>query len=283
MGISIALRELMPIDMAKEITMKGEMIKADDALSIGLLNEVIPADADVVVAGIARLKDMNILQETPEHARRIKASMLAGRVSRFGNDRASTKPMNVSASKPETSARPVQSLRGAWDANGVVVVELSNANLPQSVGEAAAFAKQLKGFTKGKKLCRGIILDLATTAETSPDVATAHAIASTLLDLPVPVFAIFPEKFEGNDSVWLLTAGADFRYAHADAKLEVDLGELKANASAFVCALVEESLRRDGKVSGAAQAKDIGLVTHVSASPLEDAKKAATRIARGAS
>ena len=284
MGISIALRELMPMDVAKEITMKGEMLAADEALAIGLVDEVVAADADVLAAGIAKVQSMGAIQDDPAHARRMKSEMMGKRASRFANGESSTKPLDLTSSQEasEDKARTEKKLVGAWE-NNTVLVRIDDDNAPRHLAEVTRFRFQLDKLMGAKRLCRAVVLELATTKASSIDAGTAHAVSRVLMELPVPVFAVYTEQFQGDNNMWLLTAGADFRYAHTDASLQIDVGDLETKALPFVSALIDRQLRTDRRVSGLDEAKVLGLVTHVSSSAMKDATKAAARIAKGES
>ncbi|WP_394840205.1 crotonase/enoyl-CoA hydratase family protein [Pendulispora rubella] len=104
-------------------------------------------------------------------------------------------------------------------------------------------------------------------------------------DLGIPVIAAIHGSCFGGG--FQLALGADFRFATADAKISVmeskwglipDMGGT-VTLRELVPIDVAKELTMTGRIVSGIEAKSLGLVTHVSEAPLEDAKKLAAEIA----
>ncbi|WP_394828252.1 crotonase/enoyl-CoA hydratase family protein [Pendulispora albinea] len=119
----------------------------------------------------------------------------------------------------------------------------------------------------------------------SPTTNVFQRMSLAWRDIPVPVLAVVHGSCFGGGLQ--LALGADFRFATPDAKLSVmeakwglipDMGGT-VTLRELVPIDVAKELAMTGRIVSGIEAKALGLVTHISDDPLEDAKKLAAEIA----
>lgn len=119
----------------------------------------------------------------------------------------------------------------------------------------------------------------------SPTANVFQRVSLAWRDIPVPVLAVIHGACFGGGLQ--LALGADFRFATPDARLSLmeakwglipDMGGT-VTLRELVPIDVAKELAMTGRIVSGIEAKELGLVTHVSERPLEDAKRLAAEIA----
>jgi enoyl-CoA hydratase/carnithine racemase len=257
MGGTVMLRELMPMDLAKDITMTGRIINGAEAYELGLVNSVVN---DPLVASMQHAREL-VANMSREQAMRLKESMLEERYNAF----------RCTEGKGQGTAYTGKSA-GETKQGGELGVEITKGcigtfTLSVNTIDRGAIQDLHSNIMSGGKLAslRVLIVRFVRSqeAETADiDEGDVCLLRNSWHSLPIPVLATFDESCGAH--CLAASLGADFRIASDECSIELDPAQLQQNdngSSVLLRSLVGKKRIIPTGVVSAEEACNLGLVT----------------------
>jgi enoyl-CoA hydratase/carnithine racemase len=278
MGGTVTLRELMPMDVAKELTMTGRMVTGAGAYDLGLVNYL---SGDPLAAAMEHAREL-VGNNSRDEAMAIKQRMLRGRYNAFRcTETGGTQGGTFAAPAPDSEDTTTESARKEGAGLDFEIVKGGIGRMAVKVGQVdcqavrdlyrqesvlglRALIVSIHTHTRGASEEGGKSGAVATdgTAQCTTE-ADMHFLRDSWHALPIPVVASIPGDTCDVHSLGA-ALGADFRIVTDGCEIEVDPEELQRTdngSSAFLRTLVAREHELPAGIVSGKEARAVGLIT----------------------